>query len=181
MELIANLFYGVLNWLIILCGIAELVMLLINTHRLSDKKNRIDEELSQSDRRATIDGENHTLSEEVSEKRVSDFNLDKIRNYKKSFNDLCSKHNAISQLIPVFPLMGVLGTVFGLMEQVHAGDVQAMLSSLDTALTSTIWGLIFAIILKIIDAVWPSRMISDVEVLFDDFDTKIENTSLFNE
>lgn len=181
MEIIAHLFYGAGNWIIIAFGTAVMIVLLRNGLKLSDRKNRIDEELSQNERKTTIDSENHTLSEEISEKRVSDYNLDKIRKFKKEFNNLCSKHSAVSQLIPVFPLLGVFGTVWGLMKQVQAGDVEAMLSSLDTALTTTIWGLLFAIVLKVTDALFPSRIISDAEVLFDDFETKIENTSLFRD
>lgn len=65
------------------------------------------------------------------------------------------------------------------MLEVNAGDIAAMLSSLDTALVTTFWGLIFAIVLKVIEAVFPSRIISSVEVMLDDFDKRINISDMF--
>jgi len=85
----------------------------------------------------------------------------------------------LTQLIPIFPLLGILGTVAGLMLETKAGDIPAMLGSLDVALVTTFWGLIFAILLKIIEAVFPSRVIYDVEVMLDDFDKKMSLAEMF--
>ena len=53
------------------------------------------------------------------------------------------------------------------------------MTSLNTALDTTFWGLIFAILLKIIEAVFPSRIIYDVEVMLDDFDKKLNIDEMF--
>ena len=51
-------------------------------------------------------------------------------------------------LTAIFPLLGILGTVVALIPMVN----YSMEASFFTALTSTLWGIIFAIIFKILDA-----------------------------
>ena len=62
-----------------------------------------------------------------------------------------------------------------------ASEIEAMLSSLDTALTTTFWGLLVAIVLKTFDALLPSRIINDVEVMLDNFEKKLELSNLYDE
>ena len=69
--------------------------------------------------------------------------------------------------------------ISGLMLQVHGGGIEAMMNSLNTALDTTFWGLIFAILLKVIEAVFPSRIIYEVEVMLDDFDKKLNMAEMF--
>lgn len=49
----------------------------------------------------------------------------------------------------VFPLMGILGTVWSLMRLTGADDISA---NFGMALRTTLWGLIFAIIFKLLDS-----------------------------
>lgn len=51
----------------------------------------------------------------------------------------------------IFPLMGILGTVISLLSLIDF-QTQRLMLSFSTALTSTFWGLIFAITFKAIDS-----------------------------
>ena len=50
----------------------------------------------------------------------------------------------------IFPLMGILGTIIGLLRMVGM-DTTLVMSNFTIALTSTFWGLVFAILFKAID------------------------------
>lgn len=50
----------------------------------------------------------------------------------------------------IFPLMGILGTIIGLLRMVGM-DTSLIMSNFTIALTSTFWGLVFAIIFKAVD------------------------------
>lgn len=52
--------------------------------------------------------------------------------------------NMLLTIISVFPLMGILGTIISLLRMVDLGN-EAVLFNFTTALTSTFWGLVFAI------------------------------------
>lgn len=165
--------------IIILSGIALLISLIINYVKLLSQKDRIKELLERRNRKYKKNKDTHELEEEDDE--GSSVTPDTIRRHENSFNEFCSWHSALAQLIPIFPLMGVFGTVAGLMQQVRASEIEAMLSSLDTALTTTFWGLLVAIVLKTFDVLLPSRIINDVEVMLDNFEKKLELSNLYDE
>ena len=50
----------------------------------------------------------------------------------------------------IFPLMGILGTIIGLLRMVGM-DSSIVMSNFTIALTSTFWGLVFSIVYKAID------------------------------
>lgn len=52
----------------------------------------------------------------------------------------------------IFPLLGILGTIIGLLRMVNTDAVMVM-SNFTLALTSTFWGLIFSILFKAIDGI----------------------------
>ena len=61
-----------------------------------------------------------------------------------------------SNLTGIFPLLGILGTVISLIPIV--ADMENMQKNFSTALTSTFWGLVFAIIFKFLDGFLSTRM-----------------------
>ena len=71
--------------------------------------------------------------------------------------------------------MGILGTVSGLIMQLKGQDLDMLFNSLDTALSSTFWGLIAAIALKVISTA-SAKLIEDTENILDDYDKKFENS-----
>lgn len=56
-------------------------------------------------------------------------------------------------VITIFPLLGMFGTVGALLSVNMAGDMAALQNRFFDALTSTAWGIIFAIIFKVLNAV----------------------------
>ena len=167
--------YGTLG--IVLFGIAVAILLFWNGIALSNQKGRIEEALKRKNNIYTL----NVISKEIEETadEATAITPDTIRKYENEFNTKCSWHGVLVQCIPIFPLLGILGTVAGLMLQVQGGGIEAMMTSLNTALDTTFWGLIFAILLKVIEAVFPSRIIYDVEVMLDDFDKKLNMAEMF--
>ncbi|MDO4938724.1 MAG: MotA/TolQ/ExbB proton channel family protein [Lachnospiraceae bacterium] len=94
---------------------------------------------------------------------------------RKSFDELCAKYLTVAQMIPVFPLLGILGTVAGLIAQVQAADAAQIYASLDVALMTTFWGLVAAIVLKVVETWLVLREINDIETIFNDYDIKYQD------
>lgn len=73
---------------------------------------------------------------------------------KRVYSSLTLSYSIFVTLITIFPLLGMLGTVKSLL-MLNFADDNAMLNARNSffdALTSTAWGIIFAIIFKIINA-----------------------------
>lgn len=162
---------------IIIFGLVIAVLLLQNGITLSNQKGRIEEALKRRNYIYTLNAASKEMEE--SEDERASITPDTIRKYETEFNKKCSWHGVLVQCIPVFPLLGILGTVAGLMLQIQVNGIEAMMESLNVALDTTFWGLIFAILLKVVEAVFPSRIIYDVEVMLDDFDKKLNMAEMF--
>ncbi len=59
-------------------------------------------------------------------------------------------YNIFSTLTSLFTMLGILGTVISLIPMVE--DMDVIKANFFVALTSTFWGLVFAVIFKILDA-----------------------------
>ena len=173
LQLISN--YGVET--IIVIGVITFGGLFLNGQALSTQKGRIKDVLERKNKKYNVNSNSKEI-EETDDESVS-ITPDTIRKYETEFNKKCSIHSVLVQIIPIFPLLGILGTVAGLMLQIQSSDIESMLDSLDVALTTTLVGLIFAIVLKFFDALFPSRIIYDVEVMMEDFDKKINIAEMF--
>ena len=94
----------------------------------------------------------------LSNKKIDrSFELWKSENYYSNFiyKALTLSSSVFVTLITIFPLLGMLGTVKSLLV-LNFGDENAILnarSSFFDALTSTAWGIIFAILFKVVNAV----------------------------
>ena len=60
-------------------------------------------------------------------------------------------YSVFANLIMIFPLLGILGTVLSLLPMVSTMGQSEMQANFFLALTSTLWGLVFAIIYKAVD------------------------------
>lgn len=87
---------------------------------------------------------------------------------RKQFHGLCKTYMMITQLIPLFPLLGILGTVAGLYLQVRTQDSQAIYAALSLALASTFYGLVAAIGLKIMETTMLSPKINELDAQFEE-------------
>ncbi len=72
------------------------------------------------------------------------------KNHKYTIN---KTYIMITSFITIFPLLGMFGTVASLLVLDMSSDFDAIRDNFFTALTSTAWGIIFAVIFKIVDAV----------------------------
>lgn len=169
--------YGVAG--IIIAAVILAVLMFRNDLALREQKNRIKELLERQNRKYRRNRETHELEEEDDEgAAVTD---DTVRKYENRFDELSSEHSIYEQLIPVFPMLGILGTVAGLMLYNNEGDTAALARAMATALDTTFWGLVAAVILKVFDAIFPSKSINDVEVMLDYFDRKLELADKYEE
>lgn len=104
----------------------------------------------------------------VSNKKVDkSFGLWKSENYYSNFiyKALTLSYSVFVTLITIFPLLGMLGTVKSLIVLNFADD-NAILSARNSffdALTSTAWGIIFAIIFKVVNAVISKHTDDNIE------------------
>ena len=162
---------------IIILGVIIAGLLCINGLALASQKSRIVEALERRNKKYKVNGDSKEIEE--SDDDSASITPDTIRKYETDFNKKCSWHSVLVQLIPIFPLLGILGTVAGLMLEIQSSDIEGMMNSLDIALSTTFFGLIFAILLKFIEAIFPSRIIYDVEVMLDDFDKKLNIAEMF--
>ncbi|MBO4839136.1 MAG: MotA/TolQ/ExbB proton channel family protein [Lachnospiraceae bacterium] len=65
-------------------------------------------------------------------------------------------YSIFANLTAIFPLMGILGTVVSLLPMV--AELTDMQQNFFAALTSTFWGLVFAIIFKLLDGFLSARL-----------------------
>lgn len=161
-----------INVFILIGGVVLILFIARDTGILISHKKSIKEILHRKSIKASINKKTFALNEEEVEETVTP---DTVREYERKFNQTCSRCNIYNQLISLFPLLGILGTVLGLMLQVNAQEIEKMIVSLDVALASTFWGLLFSIGLKFIVILAPDRIIDDVEIMLEDYDKKFNN------
>ena len=91
----------------------------------------------------------------------------KLENARTEFDKLYSGYVCWSQMVPLFSSLGLLGTVLGLILS-SQGEIEmdTLMSSLSLAMWTTLVGLICTIVLKVVDAVGPGRVINDIDAAF---------------
>ena len=91
------------------------------------------------------------------------YNVDRVDKIFDSYRKINSNYTLFITLISIFPLLGMLGTVIALLglDMSTADAISNAKNNFFGALTSTAWGIIFAVAFKIINA----RFFADVEDL----------------
>ncbi len=105
------------------------------------------------------------------------FNREKHEPIRAEFTELAVKYIKWANLISTLTIAGLLGTVIGLipgLTAVKSQDLEVLYSSLSTALSSTVIGLLAALILKIYVSVGPDSQVNKVEMLFDQIDRRYD-------
>ena len=93
--------------------------------------------------------------------------------------NLC--YNVFTTLITIFPLLGMFGTVRALININLNGANEAFKQEFFRALTSTAWGIIWAVIFKLINAILEYRIISQIEAAEKIQDDEVLNTIRYGE
>ena len=162
--------------LIVILAVIMLLMILYNYTVLKDHFHTISHALNGREIKKTVDSKGNVT--EYERKTAAD--MDTVHAYENKYNESRSVYETISQLIPVFPLMGILGTVAGIMKQTTAADSMAIVGSLNIALSSTFYGLIASIVLKLIVTLLNGRIINAVDNMLDAYDTTIRTRGILN-
>ena len=113
-------------------------------------------------------------------KTISSTELDKEKHepIRKEFNKQSVEYTKFVSLISILPLLGLLGTVLGLMPGLSAaksGNTDVLYASLSTALTSTFTGLLGTILLKLYVSTKPEKIANRIEILFEEIDRRTDN------
>ncbi|MBR3077129.1 MAG: MotA/TolQ/ExbB proton channel family protein [Oscillospiraceae bacterium] len=104
----------------------------------------------------------------ISNKRIDrSFDLWKSENFYSNhiYKMLTISYSLFVTLITIFPLLGMFGTVKSLLE-LNFMDENAILNARNSffdALTSTAWGIVFAIIFKLVNAVVSKHAEDNIE------------------
>lgn len=147
-------------------GVALLIGIIVNMGRLKSQKDQIESVFNYKTTKPIVNEKIGRMEEHV-ERREPEWN--ELIEREKGFSKVRSWYEVCAQCVTLFPLLGILGTVAGLMLQVNAQNLDEMMGSLDTALGTTLWGLIWAIFLKFIMAFFSARIIFDVDALLDNY------------
>jgi len=163
-----------MNATIIVVGLITLGFLVKNYIGLCNQNQFIKEAVNRKNTTSVMNKETKEIKDVETKEAVTP---DTVRIYVTEFNKVVSKFNVLAQIIPIFPLLGIFGTVAGLISQLQAQDLDAMFASLDIALGSTFWGLLVAIILKVFVAFFSARTIEETEIMIEDYDKKFDNAT----
>ena len=110
--------------------------------------------------------ENTRLKRSKSLETIEKYNWDILEEYKKKFLDNYAEYVSISQMIALFPLVGILGTVAGLISSGNTTNIEQIASGLGLAMWTTFSGLIASIILKSYDAKRTGKEVNILEGQF---------------
>ncbi|MDD4075889.1 MAG: MotA/TolQ/ExbB proton channel family protein [Eubacteriales bacterium] len=92
--------------------------------------------------------------------RIVDDALKNVREFDVVYlrRKMMASYSLFSNFIMIFPLLGILGTVLSLLPMVTTLGQTQMQANFFSALTSTLWGLVFAIVFKAIDGYVSGRV-----------------------
>ncbi|MCR5733509.1 MAG: MotA/TolQ/ExbB proton channel family protein [Lachnospiraceae bacterium] len=103
----------------------------------------------------------------VVKSNIDEWKREKNRQFSRFiFISLRVSYTLFTTMITVFPLLGMLGTVFGLLGlDLANGDMSNIKANFFIALTSTAWGIIFSIIFKIIHGCLADSVEERIEIV----------------
>lgn len=162
--------FFVINGLIIAFGVALIIKLLRVHSRMCDNAADAKSIYNITRGKSAFDLASGAVgySAEVS------LDYEKMDRVREKYNTNYSEYQSAAQLISILPLAGLLGTVIGLIPGLGAvaeQDFSVLYGSLSVALYSTLFGLVFSIILKCIVSSH-SKTMSSIEDYFEDNERK---------
>ena len=170
----------VINWVIIFAAVLTFFRLWTINLQLKSVNKDVDKASKNEQGDLVINTKEGTL--ESNAKASTDIKV--MNKPREDFNACGVKYSAWVQMISLFPLLGLFGTILGLMpglESLRASsDLKDLYGSLSVALTSTFYGLIASIGLKLYVNFGPDKEINVIESKLEEFDRKLNLLSVFN-
>ena len=114
----------------------------------------------------------------LSQESYTEFSSEKYEPIRRDFNKMNVAFISAVNLISILPLLGLLGTVGGLipgLQAVKNQNFEVLYSSLSTALSSTFFGLVASILLKLYVSLGPEKKINSIDITFNEIDRKYSN------
>ncbi|MCR5769927.1 MAG: MotA/TolQ/ExbB proton channel family protein [Butyrivibrio sp.] len=164
---------GVAYTIIGIFGIVDLIFLVKAIFELKKIYNNFEKEIKKS-QIVYVERMNPTTGQMSRyDSRKVWYDIGKLNENKDDYNEVYAYYITASQFVSVFPLIGILGTVMGIVFGGTFDDIETLYQGLNTALWTTLLGLCFAIVLKIIDLLWPGKLVSLIDSEFDDAESII--------
>ncbi len=161
-----------INTFIIFAAVGVFLILIVFYFRLKKLQKESLDIYKETAKEAGLEIENGGYYEET--RRKLDYK--KMDSAREKYNKLSSKYFAVIQLISIFPLLGLLGTIWGLIPGLQSASenmIEELSNNLSTALTSTLFGLIASIALKIF-SVFPTAITNMIEGNLEENDRKLD-------
>ena len=157
---------AVINIAIIACGVFVFLRLQKLGNDLDEQNRRFEDSF-----KIKIDFRDGVFNEDLNLENVTSSTIESkdINDWKTEYDRLSTRYNTWTELIPVFPLAGIFGTVSGLIGLVNSADPMKMIDSLGVAMTSTWLALVVTIVLKIYVAASTSRKLYMCDVGYESF------------
>ncbi len=165
----------ILNPFIFVLAVYEFYVFLKSFTKLSKLKERINALLGVERKSKVVKlyGPKQVLTE-VTSKQV--LNFDEFDAFCERYQEDSIYISRFSMIIQLFPLLGILGTVAGLYYAMNSGQglqsSQDMYEGVRLALSTTIYGIIWAVLFKLCDVVLSAYFINYIEDGIDRFKDK---------
>lgn len=160
---LSQVFKVVLNPAILVLAVYESFVMIKAIGRLSDCLDRIKELTGEDNRTRKAIKKGKVVKKESS--GTSIMNWDDYKSFQVQYKDAEKIYSRFALIIQLFTLMGILGTVAGLFLSLSNGEINndTIYAGVGFALSSTILGIIMAIIFKIIDIAITSHFITQID------------------
>lgn len=132
------------DWIILLMAAGNLAVYMLTRSEI----NKIYSHFNLQDYMANLNDEAKAALKQNTKKENKKLTARELLLYREKMN---KRYALYSNLTTMFPLMGMLGTVVSLIPMVNSIGAEST-GLFFSALTSTFWGIVFALIFKLLDA-----------------------------
>lgn len=159
-----------INLIIVVVGIALVIAIMKNWLDLAMDKRRIEDALNIKNISFAGNKKSKTVEIKEGDEAIAPI---AFVTYEEDFSTHLASYNVISQIISIFPLFGILGTVAALILQLNTETDEAsdfmrlMINNMGTALGSTFFAILIAIILKTAASIGLLKKIGAIEAMLD--------------
>ena len=156
-----------LNWFIFFVAIVELAVMIISWRKLSALKKEIDDINKVPDRMVKSLTHEHRRVSKTYLMRSVELDWTRFDNFCNTYQKDSIWYSAFSMIIQLFTLLGILGTVCGLFLALRSGmNMQSpsqLYDGVKFALSSTILGIICAVVFKFFDIIISSGWVNYID------------------